>query len=338
MTFNKETGYGRALLDAVSAQIPTFGRIFIVRNANDSAQPNFAAFDEIFKNDPDGIVRLYTDLATAYAATTSGNNDVICLDGGGTSHKLTSMLTVAKNKVHFIGFDGGGRLENQRALISTSGAGAASDVSLIKITGTGCSFRNIKISNGFTVAQNLSAVLDYGNNSLFLNCTIHNLGSAHLTNASSAPLILAGGDSEYIACNIGSDTLQSTAVSGQTVLVAKGTSAQAATRCIFKDCTFRSFTSQTTHVFFRVSADGDIDRNILIDSPKFLNFNSGSQGATLAAAVSASASLTSGSVLVINPTQLAVTKLAVSTTNANVFVSNNVANTAASATAIITTA
>jgi len=59
---------------------------------------------ELFTNDSDGRIRFYTSLATAYDATESNNNDVIILDGNST-HTLTEMLTVAKNRVHFLGMD-----------------------------------------------------------------------------------------------------------------------------------------------------------------------------------------------------------------------------------------
>jgi len=302
----------------------TPGKIFFVLNSADAVVGNFV---NEFAPDSDGTVRTYTDLATAYTATTSGNNDVIVLDAG-TSHKLTAMLTVAKNKVHFVSLEalmGVHRMNNPRTLISSTGAGAATDVSLVKVTGTGCTFRGIKFSNGFTVAQNLSAVLDYGNNTYFEDCTMHNLGSAHLTNASAADLILAGGDSIYKNCEIGQDTLQRTVASGQSILISKGTSAQAATRVIFDRCFISHYSSQTTGVFVRVAADGDIDRYVLFKDCSFLNFKTSSDGAQMAAVISTNASLVSGLVLIENAFTYGATKIAVSTTNANVYVMGPVA-------------
>jgi len=321
MSFTPDANYGRALLDAVRAQIPTFGRVFVVKNANDSADYNYQMMSDVFKTDTEGKVRFFTDLATAYAATQDNNNDVICLDAH-TSHKLSSMLTVSTNRVHFMGFDGGVRVSNQRALISSTGTGASTDVSMIKVTGTGCTFRNIKFLDSWTVAQNLSAVLEYGNNTLYKNCTFHAIGSGHLSNANAASLILAGGDTEFVECNIGGDTLQSTVASGQTLLIKKGSSAQAATRCLFKECIVRAYTSQTTHAFVRVAADGDIDREVLFDDCKFLNFYTSSNGAVMAVAIASASGLVSGTLQFRHPyLSSGVTKLATAAVgNAGVYV------------------
>lgn len=296
MEFNQNSGYGNALLSAVAAQIPAFGRLLVVMNPTDVGSQNFQALFQIMKEDPFGRVRFFFGtyaIEDAYAEAETNNNDVICLDAH-TSHKVSAMLTVAKNRVHFIGFDGGGRISNQRVLISNTGAGAATDVSMIKITGTGCSFRNIAFKNNWTVAQNLSAVLDYGSNSLFKNCSLQNLGSAHLTNANCAPLILAAGDSEYHQCNIGADTLQSTVVAGQVILIKKGTSSQAATRCLFKECLIRAYTNKTTHAFVRTAAEGDIDRDVTFKDCDFVNFLTVNNGALMAVAVVSSATSDGG--------------------------------------------
>lgn len=293
MGSNPNVAFGRALLDAVASQVPNFGRLLIVANSSDSDDLNYQYLSEVFPDGQYGRIMFFTDLATAYAEAQTNNNDVICLTAH-TSHKVTSMLTVAKNRVHFFGFDTGGRWSNQRVLVSNTGAGASTDVSMIKVTGTGCSFRNIAFKNNWTVAQNLSAMLEYGNNSLYINCSFQNLGSAHLTNANAAALILAAGDAEFHSCNIGADTLQSTVASGQTLLIKKGTSAQAATRCLFEKCIIRGYTSQTTYAFVRVAADGDIDREVMFKDCDFINFKTSSNGATLAVAVASASGLASG--------------------------------------------
>lgn len=299
-TTNGNVLYGRGLLDAVASAIgPNFGRIFVVLNSSDYADEQYQTLAEVMKTDTDGVVRYFTDLATAYAATQSNNNDVICL-AAHTSHKVTSMLTVSKSRVHFLGMDSGGRFSNQRAIVSNSGAGASTDVSMIKVTGTGCTFRNIAFKNNWTVAQNLSAVLEYGNNSLYKNCSIQNLGSAHLTNVNAAPLILAAGDAEFHECNIGADTLQTTVASGQVLLIKKGSSGQAATRCLFNNCIFRVYTSQSTTAFVRVAADGDIDRDVTFRNCELLNFKTSSGGTTMAVAVASASGLTSGSMYFAN--------------------------------------
>jgi hypothetical protein len=248
------------------------------------------------------------------------------------------MLTVAKNRVHFFGFDGGGRIADQRCLISNTGAGAATDTAMVKVTGTGVTFRNIKFANNWTVAQNLYSVDDQGTQCLFENCSFENLGSAHLTNASAASLRLSGDTNIYKHCTIGQDTLKVTSTAGQQMLVKAGTDGStAARRVVFENCIFRSYTSDTTHVFIRVSANGDIDREITLINPVMNNFNfdASNGGALLAVAVATPAGLVSGGLHIVNPSFLFATKLATNAVgNAGVYVSSNTQSTAAGTGAI----
>lgn len=338
MALNKNTGYGLALVSAIQNKVGTFGRIFVVSNAtSDNQDPTYIALSQIF-TPSDGVVRFYGDLATAYAATTSNNNDVILLDAH-TSHKLAAMLTVAKNRVHFFGMDSGGRLDDQRCLISNTVAGATTDTAMILVTGTGNTFRNIKGANNFTVAQNLYCFDDQGTDTLIENCTFQNLGSAHLTNNAAASLRIASDTFQYVNSTFGQDTLKITSTGGQQVLImANGTAV--ARRGIIKDCQFPSYTSDTTHVAIRVNANGDIDRTIRLVNPAFLNFNydASNGGAQLATAIATPAGLISGGLLVEAPRLLFVTKVAVSTANKGVYVCLNPAPVASATAAILTTA
>ena len=340
MAYNSNSNFGRSLMDLVAGTIPAFGDIFVVVNPSDSSLPNYTKLQEVFNQNPLNAVRVFTSatgLADAYAATTSGNNDVIVLDSG-TSQKVASMLTVSKNKVHFIGFDGGGRKIGARSLISNTGAGAATDVAMVQITGTGCTFRNIKFSNNWTVAQNLSAVLDYGTHTYFENCDIENLGSAHLTNAAAASLIVSSDEAIYKNCTIGQDTLLVTSTAGQACLVTKGTSAQAMTRNLFTNCLFQTYTSDTSHVFVRVLVATSVDRYSVFDDCVFANSGSAvGSGVTLAAGV-ASVVAMQGYLLFRNPAFLNTTKVAVSTTNAGVFVIGPVGGANTSGIAVLATA
>jgi len=283
MSYNANSGYGRALLDAVSAIVPTFGRIFVVKNAtSDTTDPNYQALQEIFGSAPDGVVRFYTSLSAAFDACTTNNNDVILLDSH-TSHKVASMLTINKNKVHFIGMDGGSRLNNARTLISNTSTGAATDTSMIKITGSGCTFRNISFKNNWTAAENLYAVsLEAAAYTYFENCTFNNLGSAHLTNANCAPLALvAAEDSEFKNCTMGTNTVKMTASGGQVVLISGAT-----TRSIWTDCLFQVITSQTNYTMLNIAGNGNNDLQ-LFRRCAFINRING--GATAAVAVKSDA-------------------------------------------------
>ena len=60
------------------------------------------------------ISHAFKTIDKAYDTATTNKNDVICLVGSST-HTLTEMLTVAKNRVHFVGLDGGNRYYGQGA-------------------------------------------------------------------------------------------------------------------------------------------------------------------------------------------------------------------------------
>ena len=139
-----------------------------------------------------------------------------------------------------------------------------------------------------------------GDNGYFENCTFHNLGSAHLTNNASAELRLSNRDTTFVRCQIGADTLKHTSTGGQVLLVKKQTNA--CTRVKLYDCYFRTYTNDTTRVFLRVNADGDIDRSLTLVSPIFDNFNwdSSNGGALLAVAVATPSGLVSGGINMFN--------------------------------------
>lgn len=90
------------MLQAIhSAFGATFGNVLVVMNSSDTDEKNYQHMQDLFPPDNDGRVRFYTSLSDAYTEAESNNNDVIILDGNST-HTLTSMLDVTKNRVHFV--------------------------------------------------------------------------------------------------------------------------------------------------------------------------------------------------------------------------------------------
>ena len=258
------------------------GNVYIAMN---STEPLFGSLVSSFnKKYLDGSDAVQPTIAAAYAATVTNRNDVVLVSANGTSNKLAAMLTVANNRVHFIGMDFNGRKIGSRAMISNSGAGAATDVAMVYITGTGCSFHNISFKNNWTVTENLYSVKDYGIQSYFENCDIESLGSAALANASCASLNLAGNECIYKNCTLGQDTLLVTSTAGQQVLVTnRGTSGTKCTRSRFDNCRFQSYTSDTTHVFVRFGAYS-VDSSVSFEDCEFDNAVNATSGVALAMA------------------------------------------------------
>ena len=95
----------------------------------------------------DGTEAFHTTLASAIAACTDGRNDVILLDAK-SEHLLTAGIALTKNRVNFVGMDGGDRLVQQGTKIKL--ATAATTAYVMKDTGTRNSFRNIKFIQAAT--------------------------------------------------------------------------------------------------------------------------------------------------------------------------------------------
>ena len=287
---------------------PTFGNVYFVDPDNGSDQNAGTSMDRAFKT-----------VAAAYAACTTNNHDVICLDAY-TTHTLTSMLTVAKNRIHFVGLDGGGHLEDQRTKISLGVTTATTDVATMLVTGTGCTFRNIKFINSNTLTQSVAVVQDAGSDTVYSNCSFEAGGSAQLTATGGCALLLQGDSSRFVQCRIGEDTLPNT-VANQVVLIQKSATAQCK-RNVFQNCLFRTYTSATTHVFVRLIADGDLDRDIIFDDCTFSNFYTGSDGALMAVAIATLTGFTSGVIRVKDCSFFpGITKVSAAASGANTGVS-----------------
>lgn len=214
MQYNQNAGYGRSLLNRINnvaaSVCPAFGRIFVVMSPDDSADPNFQILQDVVKYDPDGNIRFFTSLATAYAATTSNNDDIILLDGH-SKHEVTEMLTVAKNRVHFVGMDGGGRAIQQGARIYMGVTGVATDLAPVMVTGVRNSFHNIKAENASTTDESLYGWIENGEGNYYEN--FMSVKTAGLDDAGNAHFWLAGDSCSGKNLTFGHSTVTASAAS-----------------------------------------------------------------------------------------------------------------------------
>jgi len=200
---NQNSGYGKALLSAIASQIPAFGNILVVMNSSDSDEKNYQQMQDVFPVDDSGNVRFFTTVAAAYAAAESNNNDVICIDAN--SAHSNAMITVAKNRVHFMGFDGGGRLNSQGAKLIVPATDVAASIAVIYNTGTRNTYRNLKIYQQGTNAAQINGMIDIGEGTYVENCNIDCY--SNLTTASHCALKFAGDTCHYKDCQIGGSTV-----------------------------------------------------------------------------------------------------------------------------------
>lgn len=279
--FNQNSGYGQAILNMVSNQVPAFGRVFVVFNSGDTDESNYQMMQEIMKHDPAGVLRFYTSLSDAYDATESNNNDVILLDANST-HSLSSGLAVSKNRVHFIGMDGGDRLVQQGAKVQL--ATAATTAYVIKNTGVRNSFRNIKFIQAATAATGLHVLEEGGEGGLYKNCSF-TFGVADNLDETTAHEVVAGSDStSYIDCTFGCDTLL-TSAARSVFHIDQVTTSQEFKSNILRGCTFIISSSSSTATHIRLDAVGDILFSNLFDRCNFIASVDSAGGAAIAESV-----------------------------------------------------
>lgn len=293
--YNQNAGYGAAILAAVSSQVPTFGRIFVVFNSNDSSSPNYQAMQEIANVDPEGLVRFYTSLSAAYDATTSNNNDVILLDARST-HKVSGMLTISKNRIHFIGMDGGDRLIQQGAKISLTD-NAVDAVATLKVTGTRCTFRNLKIGNAGTHTNSVTAVLGDGDEgTLWKNCSFQK--TSDLGESEVSDFEIRSDSATFIDCEFGMSTLTITAA--RRALWIKELGGVRMKDCRFRDCRFTVQSSNSGYHFIELENLSSLGfSNYWIDC--IFDATLVASGSAITNAVTSVASLVDGSLCFANP-------------------------------------
>ena len=294
MKENQLTRYG-----AIAKALPfTPGKIFFVV---DNADTHYADFQAAFPADSDGVERVYSTLSAAYDATVSGRNDVIILDGNST-HDLTSMLTVSKNRVHFIGLDyllGDKRMYGQSAKVAMGVTTAATDVFAVKNTGVRNSFMGIKFISNNTLTENVAAFGEGGEYTVFRNCEFYN--STDLDSDTTTELILNGDSPQFFDCLFGS---MADAVSGDKIRPAIRTTKETVatgkvTRdAYFEGCKFWKRAGGTTTAMIKVAADADIERVMEL---KNCTFAASILGSTPAVAID-SPTLTNAQILLTGDT------------------------------------
>lgn len=302
MARNQNAGYGQAMLAAIHTAVGgTFGNVLVVMNASDTDANNYQHMQDLFHADSDGRARFFTSLAEAYAAAESDNNDVIVLDGNST-HTLTSMLTVSKNRVHFVGLDhllGVPSPYGASAKVSLGVTSAATDIGTIINTGVRNSFRGIKFINNNTVAQGIYCFVDGGEYTYMENVEVYKSTDLDVTGAAE---FVCNADSPYYKhCTFGSlADARSGAVIRANVLFTKELAGawKVARDVTFDNCNFWIQCTNTANRFVYGANATDIERVALFDNCNFIC--NGASSAIPAQNVAFGATLTVGAVLLKN--------------------------------------
>jgi len=278
-TWNQNSGWGQALLNMVASRVPAFGRVHIVCQPDDASLPHYQQLQEVADHDPDGKVRFFTTVSAAYDACTTNNNDVILIDAN-SAHALTEMLTVSKNRIHFIGMDGGGRLGTGFGARITMGVTtAATDIAVVKVTGWRCSFRNLKFESSNTKDESLYALVDAGAYNLYENCSVLKL--TDLGEATAADVVLGGNGTTWKECEFGAATLRATAARPIAIIDKSLAGSNGMMDNNFMNCNFMSYTSSSSRNFINLVANQDGQRISTFRGCIFANWDIIGTGTTM---------------------------------------------------------
>lgn len=290
-------------IPVVGSSLPTtFGSVYFVDydNGNDGVSTKSNSINHPFKT-----------IAKAYDVVTTNKNDVIALSAN-SSHVLTSMLTVAKNRVHFVGLDCAGRMYGQGAKVAMGVTTAATDIGAVLNTGVRNSFVNIKFTSANTVTQSLYTFLDGGEYMYMDHCEIYKETDLDQTTASE---MVMNGDSAFVTnTTIGSlADANSGDVIRANVRVTKGLAGTGlvARDVTFKNCNFWKKASHVNNRFVYGANATDVERMLLFDGCLF--FSQKLSGATPAQCVAFAAEQTQGYCLIRNCDSVGNTKLSTTT-------------------------
>jgi len=328
MNYNFNSGYGQILANQIAASVgPVFGRIFVVVPTGD-VQVKEEMLKGVFVPDPDGKVRFFTSLESAYTAVTSNADDVILLTGHST-HVIANGIAWSKNRVHVIGMDGGHRLVQQGAKIASTDA--AADAYVLKVTGTRNSFENIKFIQNDTNAAALHVLEEGAEGSLYKNCSFV-FGVVDNLDLTTATEVLCGSDSAtFINCLFGTETLLTSAARA-VFTIDQVTANQEFKSNILKDCIWMISSSSATALMLKVVATTDVLFTNLFINPIFMASVDSAGGAALTAAASSIGSLVKGTLNFANVSSFNCTNFM--TTSDQAMITGNVPTAATSGIAV----
>jgi hypothetical protein len=254
------------------------------------------------------ITHAWKTLDKANDAVTTNKNDVICLVGNST-HTLTEMLTVSKNRVHFVGLDANARMYGQNAKVSLGVTTAATDIAAMQNTGVRNSFRNIKFMNSNTKDESLYCVAEGGEYTVYQNCELYK--SSDLDVALAAELLCNGDSAQFSFCTIGDLVNQKGGSSAERpcVLLTRETLTGKVARDVeFNDCVFLTKAATTATSCVHSTLANDVERRMIFRRPIFWNAKLGT--ADPAVAISLDNAQTQGDILLIDPATIGITALA----------------------------
>jgi hypothetical protein len=245
-------------------------------------------------------------IAKAYTLTTSNNHDVIVLSATSALAEADE-LAVTNNRTHFWGLDAVVRDYGYGARSRwTMGVTTGTAIAVVKNTGVGNTFSNIKFDSSDTLSTSIYAFAEGGEYTVLNNCEIYK--STDLDQATAAELLMNGDSALVKNCTIGSLANQVTAARTNVLLTRETISGKVARDVTFKNCLLWLKSSSATASHFHATTATDIERMLLIEDCKMIVAKL--SGATVGDAIIVGATQTEGQILVVNSPNLNSTALA----------------------------
>lgn len=245
--------------------------------------------------------RAFASISAAVSAATTNNHDVIFLTAY-AAHTQTSMLTITKNRLHFVGCDlRSGFGMGARTRIVMGDSTVAADIALMQNTGIGNTFTNIKFDSSSTVAASLYGIAEGGEYSIYRGCEFYK--STDLNETGAAEILNNGDSAQWLNCTIGSSAniVADDKIRANMLLTAT-LSGKKCRDNIIDNCIFLSKAGGTEHVMIYGANATDVERLFYVKDTLF--YNNILSAATPAHAVGFGAAQTEGCVILKNCTSV----------------------------------
>lgn len=310
--------YGAKVIldDLENAGIVTFGKVFWVDPTNGSDLNDGLTKDSAFAS-----------IGTADAAVTSGDHDVVLLSAN-AAHAQTSMWTITKSRVHYVGLGlRSGIGMGARSRVTMGDSTVAADIALMKNTGVGNTFAGIKFDSSSTVAASLYGIAEGGEYAIYDSCEMYK--STDLDETTAAEVLNNGDSAQWLNCYIGSTA---NIVADNKIRPCMSVTATiSGKKCrdnYMENCVLARKAGGTEAVFLYGTNATDVERMFTIKGTTF--FNNPLSAATPAAAIAFGAAQTEGAVFC--DSNCAVVDVTVmGTTGQNIFVVSQDGSTYATA-------
>lgn len=213
----------------------------------------------------------FATIDKANTVATTNNHDVVILSAS-SGHTQTDELEVTKNRLHYHGLDAVGRYYGQRSRV-TMGVTTGTAIAVVKNTGIGNTFSNIKFDSSDTLSTSLYAFAEGGEYTVIQNCELYK--STDLDQTGAAELLMNGDSSLVRNTTIGSNV---NAISGAIirpcVLVTRETITGKVCRDVtFEDVIFWRNCGDTANRFVYGANATDVERMLLFKKCLFFNTN-----------------------------------------------------------------